>query len=232
MDKLERAYYLGGEELLLLLSLNDGGPMWGFPLPSPESLDRQTIETAAFSLEAKGWLEADGRGIYIKPDRAGIAARLKGARRVLFAASPRALRPPVALYLGGAGITTLERLAENAFRLTDTAGEEAVWEFLDLPERPVSEEELPSLGGGPEASELSRWENSPYEGAPVELWRGVPQARTVVELYVDGVPSGRWVWLEDRLCNLLLTQDANGNRACPDALSARRAALKIWEGED
>ena len=236
MDPFETAYYLTDSELLLLMSFFNGKELLCFPLPNPQDLSREEIERTAFSLMQNGWLTSKDEQIRISSERFAIVECMKTSTRILILFSPRGHFPTALLYLGSNCTVVLEKWNEKTNRLSTVNFQDihAVQELIDLPDEPISAEDIAILQNDPTLKlTLSYWEQFPNSAVEERtLWQDVPEARTIAELYINGESVLRWIWIEDVLCPLILEQDQQKSIACVDTQNARNAIIRRWKEEE
>lgn len=221
METFEIAYYLSGQQLLLLLSLIDQRPVAGLP-PIAEPEDWR--ETSLSLLRDRRLRYEDGR-LVMDGDLGGLLLDLKNAERIyaLYGGSPA-----VRVAYAGEGSVLLELLPEGNCRLRRLEAAELRQLVGELaPVRPMPEALEDSLPDDAALRErLSRWEEDavPPEASPA-LWQRLEEVRGILEYQLSGERI-RWIWVEDGMAGLLLRQDRRGTRAELDTASRRQSLLR------
>ena len=232
MKSVERAYYLTGHQLLLLLSLVDDRPLKGFLPAGMADADVNAWKQTALSL-VQGGLLVYGQSAPV------IDAQLETLLRAM-KDSPRQIalyckeRMPKILY-SGASLTLMQ---EGGYRLStqEPLSLQLLNEELLLPES-FAEGEIAAVleTEDDETRALCEYwqENAPMPDRSVVEWLTLPQMRCAADVgHPDGSVS-RWAWIDDPEAGLLLLRRTmNDCRVYLDTAQRREMLLREWEGQD
>lgn len=224
MDEFEIAYYLTGQQLLLLLSLIDQRPVAGLPrVREPEDW-----KPVALSLLQEGWLRCEGGQLVMDEGLSGLLLTMKEAAGFCAAYGKRPVPTSQVLYAGRRP-ALVQLLPEGKCRLyrMETGAFRQLAEERLAPYSPMPEELLVTLPDDPELQAcLKRWEEQEITlEDPPELWYRLSEVSGVLE-YRTPETHIRWIWVEETASGLLLCQDRNGIHGELDTASRRQALLE------
>lgn len=229
MDELEFAYYLDGQQLLLLLSLIDQRPVVGLPeIGKPENWRQVSLP-----LLQNGWLSYEGGQLVMDARHSAPLLAMKDAARIYAIYGKRPLTVNLVLY-DGAQPALLEFMPDGKFRLHLTEEEtlrRIVGEVL-ICAPPMPEELTLSLPDDVLLREcLEKWRTQgiSFTDTPGR-WLQLEEVRGVLEIQTPETQT-RWIWIEEDAADIVVRQDRNGIWAWLDTVSQRKRMMRELELE-
>lgn len=223
MDRLEHAYLLQDDELLLLLSLVDELPVMMFSAGIPER-PRSHWERTAVAMQRAGLLSSGPTGMEICPELGRLLTGMKQAKQIWTILQPgqvgflRTLYgdcPGVLLETGGKGV---RRLSALPVPVTDWCREEEI-----LPEL-LATQEIPE--SAPSAACL------PFSASETAWLTRTEAVAVVTEYTPQGTRRNRWIWLSGFWTGTVVHQTAVGTCAERDTEEERRNIFTIPQEEN
>lgn len=211
MDEFEIAYYLEGQQLLLLLSLIDQKPITGLPqIESPKDWGQ-----IALSLLQDARLRCEQDELVMDEALGRLLLDMKAAQCVYAIYSERPVTAGQVLYTGKRSVL-LEFMPDGKYRLhqTDTGALRRLLETFPFAKGPVPKVLADTLPDNPAMKErLSDWESQAvtWVDSPMR-WLQIGGVRCVLDCQTPELQA-RWIWLEDELTDIVLKQDKQVLRA-------------------
>lgn len=224
MDEFEIAYYLDGQQLLLLLSLIDQKPVVGLPrIEEPENW-----QSVSLSLLQSGWLRYEADQLRMNKELSELLLIMKAADKIL-AAYLKASAFTSRIFCAGDQLVSLEFLPNKKYRLRQEKKSELRRrvESLLMSSSPMPETLLDTLSDDVFLRPcLDYWEGQPLSLEDVvALWLQFDEVRGVLECQTLKEKI-RWIWIKDRIADVVLRQDLAETRAVLDTVSQQKLLLR------
>lgn len=224
MDQFEIAYYLDGQQMLLLLSLIDQTPVAGLPrIAEPEDWRK-----VALSLLQEGRLRCEDGQLVMDEGLSDLLITMKESTGI-YAVHTKRLAPASQVLYEGERPVLVQFLPDGKYRLRQMK----MWEFRQMleerlaPHSPMPETLMETLPDDPALQEcLARWKGQKItlEDSP-GLWYRFSEVCGILEHQTPETQT-RWIWVEDIAADLVLRQERNGIHAELDTASQRRSLLR------